>query len=113
MPKPPQDAATSTQIQRNLARLPLLQDTLASQNGKAAAIYVPIKDKNESYNIAEQIRANINQLDGTSNWYITGLPVAEDQFGYEMFIQMGISAPLAGCKLINLSPKQQLSSALI
>lgn len=102
MPKPPQDAATSAQIQRNLARLPLLQDTLASQNGKAAAIYVPIKDKNESYNIAEQIRANINQLDGTSDWYITGLPVAEDQFGYEMFIQMGISAPLAGLTIFVL-----------
>jgi uncharacterized protein len=102
MPKPPQDAASSAQIQRNLARLPLLQDTLASQNGKAAAIYVPIKDKNESYNIAEQIRANINQLDGTSDWYITGLPVAEDQFGYEMFIQMGISAPLAGLTIFVL-----------
>ncbi|MDG1121615.1 MAG: MMPL family transporter [Glaciecola sp.] len=102
MPKPPQDAATSAQIQRNLARLPLLQDTLASQNGKAAAIYVPIKDKNESYNIAEQIRAKINQLDGTSDWYITGLPVAEDQFGYEMFIQMGIAAPLAGLTIFVL-----------
>lgn len=102
MPKPPQDAATSAQIQSNLARLPLLQDTLASQNGKAAAIYVPIKDKNESYNIAEQIRAKINQLDGTSDWYITGLPVAEDQFGYEMFIQMGIAAPLAGLTIFVL-----------
>jgi len=102
MSSPPQSDAQAAQIQQNLARLPLLQDTLASVNGKAAAIYVPIKDKNESYNIAEQIRANISQLDGTSNWYITGLPVAEDQFGVEMFIQMGISAPLAGLTIFIL-----------
>ncbi len=102
MPSAPISEQQAQQIQADLARLPLLQDTLASQNGKAAAIYVPIVDKNESYNIAEQIRANIAQLDGTANWYITGLPVAEDQFGFEMFIQMGISAPLAGVTIFIL-----------
>jgi len=33
---------------------------------------------------------------GPENYYITGLPVAEDTFGVEMFQQMAISAPLAG-----------------
>lgn len=102
MSTPPENETQSEQIRQNLSRLPLLQDTLASQNGKAAAIYVPIKDKNESYNIAEQIRAKIAELDSTSDWYITGLPVAEDQFGVEMFIQMGISAPLAGLTIFIL-----------
>jgi predicted RND superfamily exporter protein len=102
MSKPPETEEQSQQIRQNISRLPLLQDTLASQNGKAAAIYVPIKDKNESYNIAEQIRAEIAKLDSTSDWYITGLPVAEDQFGVEMFIQMGISAPLAGLTIFIL-----------
>ncbi|MFT6268816.1 MAG: putative RND superfamily exporter protein [Alphaproteobacteria bacterium] len=102
MSKPPENEAQSRQIQQNIGRLPLLQDTLASQNGKAAAIYVPIKDKNESYNIAQQIRGEITKLNSTSNWYITGLPVAEDQFGVEMFIQMGISAPLAGLTIFIL-----------
>jgi predicted RND superfamily exporter protein len=102
MSKPPENEKQSKQIRENIARLPLLQDTLASENGKAVAIYVPIKDKNQSYDIAEQIRAKIAELDGTSNWYITGLPVAEDQFGVEMFIQMGISAPLAGLTIFIL-----------
>jgi predicted RND superfamily exporter protein len=102
MDKPPSTLDESIQIRDYLARLPLLQDTLASTNGKAAAIYVPIIDKNESYNIAQQIRAHIEQLDGTAQWYITGLPVAEDQFGFEMFIQMGISAPLAGLTIFIL-----------
>ncbi|AEP29446.1 RND superfamily exporter [Glaciecola nitratireducens FR1064] len=102
MDKPPSNLDESKKIRNYLERLPLLQDTLVSQNGKAAAIYVPIKDKNESYNIAEQIRANINKLEGSADWYITGLPVAEDQFGVEMFIQMGISAPLAGLTIFIL-----------
>ena len=102
MPNPPADEAAAQQIQTNIERLPLLYDTLVSQNGKAAAIYVPILDKNESYRIAEEIRAAINQFDGTEQWYITGLPVAEDQFGFEMFVQMGISAPLAGLTIFIL-----------
>nr|WP_136252137.1 MMPL family transporter [Ningiella ruwaisensis] len=102
MNSPPTTDAQAQDIRNKLARLPLLQETLASQNGKAAAIYVPIYDKNESYNIAEQIRAEIAGLDGSAQWYITGLPVAEDQFGVEMFIQMGISAPLAGLTIFIL-----------
>lgn len=102
MDKPPTTVEESQQIRSSLARLPLLQDTLASENGKAAAIYVPIIDKNQSYQIAEQIRAEIDHLQGKAKWYITGLPVAEDQFGFEMFIQMGISAPLAGLTIFIL-----------
>lgn len=102
MPNPPASDAAAQQIQTNIERLPLLYDTLVSQNGKAAAIYVPILDKNESYRIAEEIRATINQFEGTEQWYITGLPVAEDQFGFEMFVQMGISAPLAGLTIFIL-----------
>lgn len=102
MPEAPLSDAAAQQVQTNIERLPLLYDTLVSQNGKAAAIYVPIIDKNESYRIAEEIRATIDTFDGTEQWYITGLPVAEDQFGFEMFVQMGISAPLAGLTIFIL-----------
>jgi len=34
-------------------------------------------------------------LEGDEEYHVTGLPVAEDTFGVEMFIQMAISAPLA------------------
>lgn len=100
------DAPTSEKeaqaVQAKIERLPLLYNTLVSQNGKAAAIYVPILDKNESFRIAEEIRDTISTLDSVDDWYITGLPVAEDQFGYEMFVQMGISAPLAGLTIFIL-----------
>ncbi len=79
-----------------IERLPLLLNTLLSADRKSAAIYVPIEDKDQSYRIAEQIRTLIQQLPGNDSYHITGLPIAEDQFGVEMFVQMGISAPLAG-----------------
>jgi len=92
----PETLSQAENIKHNITRLPLLFDTLVSQDHQAAAIYVPIKNKDESYRIAEQIRAFIANADSKDQYYITGLPVAEDQFGYEMFIQMGIAAPMAG-----------------
>ena len=106
MPEPPQDREASLAIRGHVERLPLLEDTLASGDGRAAAIYVPIYDKNESHRLAREIesitRAASAEFDATGEWHITGLPVAEDTFGYEMFVQMGISAPLAGVAIFLL-----------
>ncbi len=89
-------------IQDKITRLPLLFNTLVSESNQASAIYVPIVDKNETYRIAQSIRKHIETLDSKDDWFITGLPVAEDQFGFEMFVQMGISAPLAGLTIFIL-----------
>ena len=106
MPEPPADREASLAIRRAVERLPLLKDTLASGDGLAAAIYVPIVDKNESHRLSREIEAITAQASdefgATGDWHITGLPVAEDTFGYEMFIQMGISAPLAGLAIFLL-----------
>ncbi|MFO8052482.1 MAG: efflux RND transporter permease subunit [Candidatus Omnitrophota bacterium] len=75
---------------------PLYRDTMVSADGKAIAIYIPIEKKNLSYEISEKIKKIIEKTDGKENYYITGLPVAEDTFGVQMFRQMGMSAPLAG-----------------
>ncbi len=96
MPEPPQTEAGAQTIRQNVEDLPLLFNTLVSEDAKAAAIYVPIEDKNQSYAIGRELQAHIDGFDAGDDWHITGLPIAEDRFGYEMFVQMGISAPLAG-----------------
>lgn len=96
MRTPPADAAGAEAIRAAVERLPLAYNTLASADGRAAALYVPINDKNASHRIAGEIRALIATLDSDDAFHITGLPVAEDTFGYEMFVQMAICAPLAG-----------------
>lgn len=114
MSAPPESDVEARDIASAISRLPMLEGTLASSSGNAAAIYVPIKDKSESYRVAQDIRLFLENS-GTSNsnadsrdassalqWHITGLPVAEDQFGVEMFVQMGIAAPAAGLMIFVL-----------
>lgn len=98
----PEDKAGIDQIRQSVERLPLLNNTLVSGDGEAAGIYIPIKKKSESYRIAGEIQSEIDQLSGNNQYYISGLPVAEDTFGVEMFIQMAISAPLAGLMIFIL-----------
>ena len=75
---------------------PLLKGTMISEDGQALAIYLPITSKDFAHSVTVQLKEKIQELGaGDDQFYITGLPVAEDTFGKEMFIQMAISAPLA------------------
>ncbi len=102
MKKAPDTEAGAKWIDQHIDRLPLLQSTLVSQDNKASIIYVPIQDKNESYRISTEIQDIIATLNSSDHYYITGLPVAEDTFGFQMFVQMGISAPLAALMIFLL-----------
>lgn len=95
----PSNQTQSLQVQRAIERLPLLHNTMASGDGKAIAIYIPLDSKDDSYQIAQQLRQYTSTLPQNHQYYITGLPIAENQFGYEMFVQMAISAPLAGAMI--------------
>ncbi len=98
----PVTEAQSLEIRDKVNRLPLLMDTLVSGDGRAATIYVPIASKDLSHPLSREIQALIDALDSDDEFHITGLPVAEDTFGYDMFVQMGISAPLAGLMIFLL-----------
>ncbi len=55
MPEPPATREAALAIRAHVERLPLLKDTLVSGDGRAAAIYVPIHDKNESHRLSQEI----------------------------------------------------------
>ncbi len=95
MDRPPKTRQEALRI-RELARdNPLLNGTLVSEDGKALCIYIPITSKDLAYKIRQALRQKIATFAGSERYLITGLPVAEDTFGVEMFIQMAISAPVA------------------
>jgi len=96
MKQTPTTMAQSQVIQQAIKRLPLLNNTLASNDGQAIAIYIPLKNGDESYGIAQNLRHFVASQNQENQYFITGLPIAENQFGHEMFVQMAISAPLAG-----------------
>ncbi|MBN2482967.1 MAG: MMPL family transporter [Candidatus Omnitrophica bacterium] len=75
---------------------PLLSGKLISTDASQLSIYIPIVEKKESHRIASEIEKIIKKYDtGALQFHITGLPVAEDTFGVEMFKQMASSSPLA------------------
>lgn len=95
MPQPPQNKEDARRIFERAKRIPMLDGTMVGADGRALAIYLPITHKAISWNVRQSI------LEFTADWpdadrvHVTGLPVAEDTFGVEMFYQMAISAPLA------------------
>jgi predicted RND superfamily exporter protein len=95
MKEPPYSQEDARRIQSRAMENPLFYNTLVSEDAKALCIYVPIKEKNASYRVSKQIRDVFKKEQGSEQYYLTGLPLAEDAFGHEMFVQMGISAPLA------------------
>ncbi|NOQ45317.1 MAG: MMPL family transporter [Desulfobulbaceae bacterium] len=96
MKKAPETREEALKIRDNALNNPLLKGTLVSEDGKALAIYLPITEKDFAHRVSKELKSKIDEIGaGDDKFYITGLPVAEDTFGKEMFIQMAISAPLA------------------
>lgn len=96
MAVPPKTREEALRIRDRARDNPLLYGTLLSEDGKALCLYIPIRAKTLSYRIASQISDYLREVKGPEQYHITGLPVAEDTFGVQMFRQMAISAPLAG-----------------
>ncbi len=95
MKYPPKDRQGAIDIRQMALDNPMLKGTLVSEDGKAICLYIPIEQKDISYKVSQQIRQITKKYSGQEKFYITGLPIAEDTFGVEMFRQMAISAPLA------------------
>ncbi len=96
MPQPPQTDADAAAVKARAERIPFLRDTLFSADGKAAVLYLPLEDKSYAHDVSQSLHDAIAELDaGSDQFHIAGLPVAEETFGIEMFVQMAISAPAA------------------
>ncbi len=96
MKEPPTTRKQALRIRDDALNNPLLRGTLVSEDGRALAIYLPITSKDFAHTVSSRLKQKIAEIGtGEDQFYITGLPVAEDTFGKEMFIQMAICAPLA------------------
>lgn len=95
MPVPPSNDEEALAVRRKAERLPFMQGTLISEDGKALCLYIPLTSKDLGYKVSDALKEKIALLDTGDEYHITGLPVAEDTFGIEMFYQMALSAPMA------------------
>ncbi len=98
MPRPPETDEEALAVREKAMRIPFLNGTLVSEDGKAISLYLPLTSKDMSSRVYSKLQpmiAELEQRGGDDAYYVTGQPVAEDVFGVEMFKQMAISAPLA------------------
>ncbi len=95
MAAPPSTREEALAVREKAGRIPFLNGTLLSEDGKALCLYLPLTSKNISYRVYAALQEKIAELGGPERYFITGLPVAEDIFGGQMFKQMAISAPIA------------------
>jgi len=95
MKSPPSTEEEAISIAKKAKKIPFLNGTLISKDGKSLAIYLPLYNKSDSYNISQKLKEKIATFKSDDQYYITGLPIAQDQFGVEMFKQMAWSAPAA------------------
>jgi len=95
MDEPPDNAADAERILVQIRDNPVLAGKLASDDGEAMALFVPLESKDVAHEVAAQIQAVIDGLGGDEEWHLAGIPLAEDTFGTEMFKQMAVSAPAA------------------
>ncbi len=95
MDGPPETPEEALAVRDKASKIPFLAGTMVSESGKALALYIPITSKDLSYRVYTKLTSKIAEFGGDEEWHITGLPVANDTFGVEMFLQMAISAPLA------------------
>jgi predicted RND superfamily exporter protein len=95
MPEPPKTAEEARAIGDKAARIPFLNGTLISDDRKSLALYLPLTSKDVSHKVYTELQKKIKEMNPKEQYHLTGLPVAEDVFGVEMFVQMGISAPVS------------------
>lgn len=102
MEEPPATREEALRIRDDAMNNPLYKGTLVSEDGKALTVYIPIKEKTYSYNVANLIEKLTDDWPENDQVYITGQPVAQDTFGVEMLVQMASSAPMAGLAIFIL-----------
>ncbi len=102
MEQPPATREEALAIRADAMNNPLYKGTLVAEDGKAIALYIPIKAKTYSYNVANLVEKLTSDWPAEDQVFITGQPVAQDTFGVEMLVQMATSAPLAGLAIFLL-----------
>ena len=95
MEEAPETQAEADRILVQIGRHPVLRGKLASDDGRALALFIPIESKDQAYAIATELARENDAEGGDEEYHLAGIPLAEDTFGKEMFKQMAISAPAA------------------
>ena len=76
----------------------LLAGLVITPDSKGLVIFIALESKGDADEVASEINEflNIPRQEISGQHYLAGLPLAEETFGRDMFMQMALLAPLAG-----------------
>ncbi|GJM44878.1 MAG: hypothetical protein DHS20C21_17200 [Gemmatimonadota bacterium] len=95
MESAPETVADSRRVLERIRANPFLRGRLASDDGQALALFIPLESKEVAHEVGGEIQAIIDGLGGDEDYHLAGIPLAEDRFGNQMFLQMAIGGPAA------------------
>lgn len=78
---------------------PLIAGKVFTKQGDMVGVFLPLKEgkKEQAFYLSKRIEKIVKKyLKSDEQFFMGGLPLAESTFGDEMFIQMGVYAPMAG-----------------
>lgn len=93
---PPESQEVIDHLVERVGDHPVLKGMVLNESSGGIALFVPVTDKQYSYPVRQAALSYWeDQPAEAGTLHVTGLPVAEETFGVEMFDQMMTSAPLA------------------
>lgn len=95
---------TPGELATRLAKDPLLGGNVLSVDGDTLAFFVALDDKSDALDVRDAAN-DLLDADGdlaSLERHIGGLPLAQEAFGAQMFVQMAVFAPLAGLAIFVL-----------
>ncbi len=95
MAKPPTTDVEALEVRTKAQTQPILNGSLTSVNGQEMALYIPMTSKSVSYKISKLLKEKIATYKGNDEIFVTGMAIAQDTFGVEMFQQMAMATPMA------------------
>lgn len=103
----PDTAFTADDVSATASALeadPLLANRIVSPDGTAIGIVVPLESEDAAGDVADAVKrlAAEDPALSDADVLVAGLPLAEDEFGRDMFVQMALLAPLAGLLIFAL-----------
>ena len=100
---PETDGAAQT-IADQIAVDPLLGGNVLSADGDTFAFFVPLDDKSDAVPVSDEIDRLLDESPELAELerHVAGLPLAQEAFGDQMFVQMAVFAPMAGVAIFVL-----------
>lgn len=93
--------ADAESLVERVAADPLLAGNVISADGDTLAFFIPLDAKSDAVPVSESVDAVLDDTPELAELErrIAGLPLAQEAFGDQMFLQMAVFAPLAGAAI--------------